>query len=85
MIRYRFLFVKKECVCKKFVGIFSIAQASGQMRKLAGSISPPMENRHTSQPNGGLTPPRSLVLHPLYFYTPAGTAPHSSTLAMRCH
>ena len=28
-----------------------------EQHKRAGGISPPMENQHTSQPNGGLTLP----------------------------
>jgi len=40
-------------VCKKYVGIFNIAQASGQVWKRAGGVSPPMDVQHASYPNGG--------------------------------
>jgi len=56
---------------KKFVGIFSIAHTSGQVRKRAGGVSPPMENQHTSQPNGGLTPPARCAAPTVFLHTQA--------------
>ena len=38
-----------------------------EQHQRAGGISPPMENQHTSQPNGGLTPPvRWKRLHKIF-------------------
>ena len=47
----------------EIVGIFSIAHASGQVRKRAGGVSPPLENQHASHPNGELFSDEILKMH----------------------
>jgi len=55
------------------VGIFNIAQASGQVRKRAGGVSPPVDVQTRFVPHLGANAPARCAAPTLFLHTPQST------------